>query len=224
MPSWTCPKCGSGDVGYWTSSDGNKYPYCRPCRRERARQYSDRKERAECSHTRAEWEAKLAKYDRCASCARRWDEIPARPDARYRHPWTKDHIVPLINGGTDHIDNIQPLCWQCQFRKGTRGAVASTPSRGSGPAPSVEAGFSGRPSDAAAGSTVPDGAERITVQMMREVREVARLTLEGLTMAEIAQRFGREYSGRDGGRSGQGWVYYRQQIARKLGLLPWPRR
>jgi hypothetical protein len=43
-------------------------------------------------------------------------------------------------------------------------------------------------------------------------------------MAEIAQRFGREYSGREGGRSGQGWVYYRQQIARRLGLLPWPRR
>jgi 5-methylcytosine-specific restriction protein A len=28
-----------------------------------------------------------------------------------------DHIVALINGGTDHIDNMQPLCADCHAVK-----------------------------------------------------------------------------------------------------------
>lgn len=63
---------------------------------------------AEGSHTIEEWEAvKKAHDNRCAHCGT--DE-----------PLTKDHIIPLTKGGTDFIDNIQPLCHSCNASKGNR--------------------------------------------------------------------------------------------------------
>ena len=32
---------------------------------------------------------------------------------------TVDHIVPQVQGGTDHIDNLQLLCGACNSTKGT---------------------------------------------------------------------------------------------------------
>ncbi|MCZ6750338.1 MAG: HNH endonuclease signature motif containing protein [Acidobacteria bacterium] len=79
--------------------------------------YSLRKALNRGSHSRLEWERKLAEYDSCPECGRRWEEIPPRPDSRYTKVWTKDHIVPLNKGGTDNIENIQPLCYRCNFAK-----------------------------------------------------------------------------------------------------------
>ncbi len=57
------------------------------------------------SHTAAEWWAVCERCDwRCVSCGK-------------RKPLTKDHIIPVIQGGTDDIENIQPLCRHCNSSK-----------------------------------------------------------------------------------------------------------
>ena len=59
-------------------------------------------------HTEQEWQAKLAEFGgRCAHCGST-ENI------------SRDHIVPLARGGTDLIENIQPLCLPCNGRKGAK--------------------------------------------------------------------------------------------------------
>ena len=70
--------------------------------------YQARKHAAEGSHTDAEWDALCQEHQNCcASCGE-------------NHPLTRDHIVPLSQGGTDWITNIQPLCNSCNSAKGTK--------------------------------------------------------------------------------------------------------
>jgi len=63
---------------------------------------------AEGAHTHEEWTV-LQEWcgHRCVCC----DE---------RKPLSKDHIVPLIAGGSDYISNIQPLCRECNSSKRTQ--------------------------------------------------------------------------------------------------------
>lgn len=73
-----------------------------------------RKLNAEGSYTQEEWENKKAQYQyTCPACDKSEPEIQL----------TADHIVPLIKGGTNYIDNIQPLCQSCNSRKHTKTIV-----------------------------------------------------------------------------------------------------
>ncbi|WP_087463124.1 HNH endonuclease [Oleiphilus messinensis] len=104
-----CTKCGSTRFNAWNR--------CMDCRNARARLRQERIKANGGSHTKQEWEQLLAESPACAVCGRYWPEIPARPDKRYQHVWTKGHKVPIYHGGSDDITNIQAECYQCNFKK-----------------------------------------------------------------------------------------------------------
>jgi 5-methylcytosine-specific restriction endonuclease McrA len=63
------------------------------------------------SHTREQWEAlKQRCRSRCVACNRPEPHIIL----------TEDHIVPLSRGGSNDIENIQPLCQSCNSKKRTQ--------------------------------------------------------------------------------------------------------
>ena len=61
------------------------------------------------SHTRAEWNAiRGLAGGRCLRCGAKGVEL------------TKDHVIPLSEGGSNSASNLQPLCRPCNSWKGTR--------------------------------------------------------------------------------------------------------
>lgn len=88
---------------------------CDACRRERSRELAKangniRRFRELCaagSHTEEEWQAVLKQYGHCLRCGA-------------TENLTRDHVVPLSRGGSNSIDNLQPLCGRCNSWKHTR--------------------------------------------------------------------------------------------------------
>lgn len=63
---------------------------------------------AEGYHTEEAWQAISDRHDaRCLRCGSTED-------------LTRDHIIPLSNGGSDYASNLQPLCRSCNASKGKR--------------------------------------------------------------------------------------------------------
>lgn len=61
------------------------------------------------TYTASEWVDLCKHYNnRCLCCNRSDIEL------------TVDHVVPVSRGGTNSIDNIQPLCTCCNLKKGTK--------------------------------------------------------------------------------------------------------
>ena len=56
----------------------------------------------------AEWRALCKQYDhRCLCCGE-------------QKPLSPDHVIPISSGGSNAIDNIQPLCLECNLRKNAK--------------------------------------------------------------------------------------------------------
>jgi hypothetical protein len=73
-------------------------------RRERIKKYGG-------LHSISEWENLKIQFNfTCPSCKKLEPEIKL----------TRDHILPLSMGGTDNIENIQPLCSICNSKKHTQ--------------------------------------------------------------------------------------------------------
>jgi 5-methylcytosine-specific restriction endonuclease McrA len=70
--------------------------------------YLARKRGAVGHYTTAEWRALCAQYNHLCLCCGEQKKL------------TADHIVPLSRGGSNSIDNIQPLCQPCNSSKGVQ--------------------------------------------------------------------------------------------------------
>lgn len=62
------------------------------------------------AHTQGEWDILKARCN--------WSCV--NPECKEQEPsvkLTRDHIVSVKNGGSDNIENIQPLCMKCNVKK-----------------------------------------------------------------------------------------------------------
>jgi 5-methylcytosine-specific restriction endonuclease McrA len=69
---------------------------------------------AEGSHTIAEWRALVKRFHGRCVCCRKFFGLKNL---------SEDHVRPLSRGGSDYIENIQPLCVPCNCAKGNRHAT-----------------------------------------------------------------------------------------------------
>jgi 5-methylcytosine-specific restriction endonuclease McrA len=90
----------------WRENNPEKFKIL--CARRTARERS-----MEGDFTLEEWNSKLEEYNyRCAYCGCELNTETI----------TIDHMIPIVRGGTNYIDNLVPACRSCNSRKHTKTA------------------------------------------------------------------------------------------------------
>jgi 5-methylcytosine-specific restriction endonuclease McrA len=65
------------------------------------------------SHTFGEWQNLKAQYNWTCPCCHKSEPFIGQKNLYL----TEDHIIPIFKGGSNNIENIQPLCGSCNRKK-----------------------------------------------------------------------------------------------------------